>query len=161
MTSKHIISELLEKLDISYRWVDHPPAFTVADSANILVNKTPIKNLLLQEQNGDQLFLVVMAGLERLDMKATARRLSVNKLHFASAETLLKTMHVTPGSVSIFGLIYPESNNISVVIDAQLMNSNELGFHPNDNTATVFIPNARIENILRHTGHRYKIMNLY
>jgi hypothetical protein len=34
-------------------------------------------------------------------------------------------------------------------------------FHPNDNTATIFIPGAALEQIVRQTGHELTILKLY
>lgn len=160
MDKKQTVIEFLERQHIPYRWVDHPAVFTVAESAGLIEDKTPIKNLLLRSRGG-QTFLIIMAGNERLDLKTTAVTLGVKKLHFADSNTMMSSVGVLPGSVSLFGILHPGSKDIEVILDAKLMTGKELGFHPNDNTATLFITPADVEQILRHTGHHYKVINLY
>jgi Ala-tRNA(Pro) deacylase len=135
--------------------------FTVAESMQHIEGKTPIKNLLLQEKNNGRKILVIMAGDARLDTKLIAAKLETKKLQFAAPETLQQTLGVTPGAVSIFGLLNDGSMGVEVVIDEILLKQEELGFHPNDNTATLFIPGAALKTIVQRTGHKYELLKLY
>lgn len=154
------IQNILDSLEIPYRVLLHPAVFTVEESTQHLSDKIPVKNLVLYEEKGTRVFLVIMAGLKRLDTKRLASALTAKKLRFASADMLLAVLGVTPGSVSLFNLYHSGSNNIEVVFDQELLDADELGFHPGANTATVFIPSASVETILKHTGHRYVIAPL-
>lgn len=154
------IRELLEGLEIPYRWVEHPAVHTVADSAKHIEDKRPIKNLLLQEKGDGRKILVIMAGEEKLDVKALASQLGTKKLRFAAPEVMFETLGVTPGAVSIFGLLHPGSEGVEVVVDQSLLDEPELGFHPNDNTATIFLPDSSLEKILSSTGHTMHVIAL-
>jgi len=158
---KHKVLALLDELNIKYRWLAHPAVYTVAESMQYIKGKTPIKNLLLQEKNNGRKILVIMAGNERLDTKLIASKLGTKKLQFAGPETLEHTLGVAPGAVSVFGLLYDGSANVEVVIDNQLLKEKELGFHPNDNIATLFIPGAALVQIIQRTGHKYEALKLY
>lgn len=152
---KKQISDLLDSQRINYRWLDHPAVFTVAESMKIIEGKKPIKNLLLQEKGNGRKVLVIMAGEDRLDAKVVASKLAMKKLQFANPEVLLATLGVKPGAVSVFGLLSPGSQGIEVVVDEKLLKEPELGFHPNDNTATIFIPGQNLAAIIEATGHKF------
>jgi len=124
------IEALLKELDIPYRWIEHPPVFTVAESMQLIEGKRPIKNILLAEKGTERAILVVIAGEQRVDSKLIARELRTRKLQFAEADKLEQTLGVRPGAVSIFGLLYPGAKDVQVVIDKNLLAEPELGFHP-------------------------------
>lgn len=154
------LEQTLRDLNISSRRVEHEAVFTVAESHGVLAEKVPVKNLLLQEEKGQRKVLVVIGGDKRLDTKALAKAVGVKRFRFASAETLHATLGVTPGSVSLFSLLHDGSDDVEVIVDEALVHADEVGFHPNDNTATIFIPGTAIEPILRHTGHEYRLLAL-
>jgi Ala-tRNA(Pro) deacylase len=157
---KDEVIRVLDELKVPYRVVEHPAVFTVAESMEVVKEKRPIKNLLLQEKGDGRKFLVVMDGNTRLDPKDLAQKLDAKKLSFAKPEVLLQTLGVTPGSVSPFGLLLDSSKGIEVVIDEVLLAEKELGFHPNDNTATFFIPGESLAKLVEHSGHQAHIFLL-
>lgn len=154
------IFAFLDELGIKYRFIEHPAVFTVAESIGKIEDKRPIKNLLLKEDKGDRLLLVIMDGKQKLDAKLLAKKLGIKKLQFAKPEVLLAALGVEPGSVSLFCVLSPGSKNVEVIIDETLITEPELGFHPNINTATIFIPGAAFEKILQKTRHKYNILRL-
>lgn len=154
------ISEFLEKLEINHSCLQHKAVFTVAESSKIMANKTPVKSLLLQEVRGEQLVLVIMSGGKRLEARKISDALGTKRLQFASPEILLKVMGVRPGAVSLFGLLHPEAKQVKVVVDRTLTSLPEVGFHPNDNTSTIFIPGEAIERIIQATNHKYAVLDI-
>lgn len=159
---KQEIVKFLDGSGINYRWLDHVAVFTVQDAALLGEEHVPIKNLLVQDEGGARKFLVVMAGDKRLDMKYLKQFLGVKKLRFASNETLMETFGVAPGSVSVLGMLHSGASDTEVLIDEGVLNSSkEIGFHPNDNTATIFISAQDLEPILIKMDCKYKILKLY
>jgi len=136
------IYQFLDQHQISYQQHDHPAVFTVAESQkydfNVPGAKT--KNLFLRNKKGSQHFLVVVQADKRVDLKALAKQLEVaGGLGFASEQRLFKYLGLTPGSVSPFGLINDTDHHVQVIIDQDLMLDDQIGFHPNVNTATLVI----------------------
>jgi Ala-tRNA(Pro) deacylase len=154
---KDQILDFLAKLDIPYRWVDHPAVFTVAESLEHIEGKRPIKNLLLQEKGNGRKILIIMDGGTRLDTKLIEQKLDAKKLQFAKPEVLEQTFGVAPGAVSVFGLLHVGATDVEVVVDQSLLSEPELGFHPNDNTATIFLPGSSLEKILKATAREYSL----
>ena len=151
---------MLDELAIPYRTVSHPAVFTVAESEQHIKDKRPIKNLLLQEKGDGRKILVIMDGKARLDLKHITQKLETRKLRFASLEVLMQTLGVTPGSVSAFSLMHEGAADVEVVLDESLLAEKELGFHPNENTSTIFIPGDALVAIVTHTGHEPHILSL-
>jgi len=142
------VIELLEKLRISYRIVEHEPVFTVQESSQLLAEKTPVKNLLLEDVASDKAFLVIMSGTDRLDTKNLSSQLGVKKLRFAKPDRLMALLGVTPGSVSLFSLLNAEPGTVELIVDKKLLSAEELGFHPNDNRSTIFLSVENVFNVI-------------
>ncbi|MBL8159081.1 prolyl-tRNA synthetase associated domain-containing protein [Candidatus Saccharibacteria bacterium] len=158
---KSRVLSLLDELAVPYRWVDHPAVFTVAESQAVLDEHLPVKNLLLCEQNGPRRILVVMAGERRLDLKALRGQLDSKKLQFAKPELLLASLGVTPGSVSLFSLLHEGAGEVELVVDERLVvHEGEVGFHPSDNTATIFFPAAKLRRVAEALRQRVRFISL-
>lgn len=158
---KDEISGLLRKLNVPHRFIKHAAVFTVAEAMGAIEDKRPIKNLLLREEKGERLILVIIDGEQKLDTKTLAKVLGIKKLQFAKPEILKATFGVEPGAVSLFGVLHPGAKEVEVIIDETLTGELEVGFHPNENTSTIFIPGSAIETTLQNTGHRYQMLRLY
>lgn len=154
------VYELLDTIGVQYRVVEHKAVYTVAESSHVLADKVPVKTLLLREEKGDRLFMVAMRGDVRLDTKRLAAELGVKKLQFVKPEQVESLVGVPPGSVSIFGLLHDGASQLEVVLDAALMDESEIGFYPNENTATVFMKPADVVQVFGATGHDYRIVEL-
>ena len=155
------VYNLLDTLGIAYRVQEHAAVFTVAESSKVLSEKVPVKSLLVREEKGEQVWMVIMRGDVRLDMKLLARELGVKRIVFVRPEHVESLVGVKPGSVSLFGLLHDGAKDIDVIIDQALMSEKELGFHPNDNTATVFVAPFVIGQVVAATGHQYKHKSVY
>jgi len=150
----------LDEIGITYRLLDHPPVYTVAESMEHMPGKFPVKNLLLKEEKGESLVFVIMKGDERLDTKKVQVLTGCKKLQFAKPDVLLATLGVEPGSASIFSLLHEGSGGIEVVIDTRLLEQEELGFHPSKNTQTVFISGKDIPVFLDARSLQWKLLQL-
>jgi len=49
----------------------------------------------------------------------------------------MEKLRTTPGAVSPLGLIFPSASDVPLYLDEQIPSFPRLGFHPNDNTATL------------------------
>lgn len=156
---KYKVKNFLQDLEIPYRWVDHEAVFTVEQSLKQIEDKVPIKNLLLQDKS-EKYFLVIMSGEKKLDMKKLAAELDSRKLQFANSEKLRDYLGVEPGSVSLFGLMNDKEGNVSLVVEARLLEVDELGFHPNDNTATLFVRPCHLQTIATRLEHEMIVVTL-
>jgi Ala-tRNA(Pro) deacylase len=156
---KEIVRRFLDELDIPYKWIDHEPVFTVNESLGAIKDDEPIKNLLLKSKSGHY-YLVIMSGQDRLDMNYLAKKLNTGKLRFTSSDDLKRLLGVNPGSVSLFGLLNDRDSVVELVLEERLLETNKLGFHPNDNTATIFISTKYLQQITKKLAHPIQLVKL-
>ncbi len=130
------LKEYLEDTKINYKIHYHPAVFTVRESEKLKQANTGkhTKSLFLKDDNG-KFYLVSMEAEKKLDTKKLKKHLNVKELTFASPEELKKNLNATPGSVSIFNMIY--SNSVHLILDKKIWDAESVGFHPNVNTATL------------------------
>jgi Ala-tRNA(Pro) deacylase len=150
----------LQKLGIEHETAEHPPVFTVADVALHMPEKYPVKNLLLKEEKGDRCIFVIMKGDERLDTKKLQLELACKKLQFAKPDVLMQKLGVEPGSASLFSLMHSGSSDVEIIVDKRLLSQEKVGFHPSENTKTIFISGSDIGTFIASLGREFKVLNL-
>ena len=100
------VIEILNKLNIKFDIVNHPAVYT-SEEADFYVkdiNCSKAKNLFLAGKSNKNFYLFIIKDTKRLDIKKVSK-LTQDRLHFASKNSLKEKMNLTPGTVSIFGLI--------------------------------------------------------
>lgn len=132
------ILQTLDSLWISYQLHHHEAIFTVeeADKVERQVPAFHTKNLFLVDKS-DRHHLVCIGAHSRLKIKDFARAYGLKDVSFWSPEDMLHELHTTPGSVSIFGIMY--QTNTKLYIDPAIIDQPSIGRHPNDNTMTVVL----------------------
>lgn len=155
------IYTFLDQHKIPYQKFDHPAIFTVAE-AQEKASAIPgghIKNLFLRNRKGNKHYLVVIPADKQLNLKNLEALLD-EKLGFASPERLQQYLGVTPGSVTILGLINDQKHEVAVILDTELSTYDTLSCHPLINTATLVIPREGIEEFLKLRGNEVRYLPL-
>ncbi len=144
------VYSVLDSMGIGYTAHQHPPIFTGEEAAEHWKNVSGvgIKNLFLRNKKGDRHYLVILAVDKQADLRQLVKAIGDDRLSFGSPERLMSCLGVTPGSVSVFGLIHEGSSNVQVIVDEDLRTAERLIFHPNDNRASVSIAFADFERFL-------------
>lgn len=156
------IYDVLSELHISYEKHRHPAVFTVeeAEQYDKDFNAGKSKNLFLRNKKENTHYLLVAESTRKIDLKNLSSILNESKLSFASPERLLTHLGLTPGSVSPFGLINNADKSIRVLIDKGLLAHQNVGFHPNINTATLVITTEDFKKFLTSTGNKITYLDL-
>jgi Ala-tRNA(Pro) deacylase len=149
------VYEALDALGIDFTRFAHPPVFTVEEAEPYWdgIPAAHCKNLFLRNTKGTRHYLVVLAHSKKADLRAIAARVGDDRLSFASADRLMRFLHLTPGAVSPFGLIHDSARDVIVVLDADLPGTERIGFHPNVNTATMTLLTADFLRFLEARGN--------
>lgn len=156
------VYEVLEKLNISYEKHDHPAVFTCleADIYTSGLKGVHTKNLFLRNKKGDSHYLVVMCENKILDIKSFGEIISEKNISFASPERMMKYLKLTPGSVSIFGIINDTEHSVKVYMDEDIMKEEFINSHPNVNTSTLVIKVSDILRFLEESKNQYQTISL-
>ena len=133
--------EFLDRLGVTYRRADHEAANTMELCREI--EKTlgcPIcKNLLLTNRQQTDFYLLLMEGDKVFKTKYLSKALGCARLSFATDEQMEALLNVTPGSLSILGLMNDPDRRVRLVIDRPVLDRPEIGFHPCLNTSTLAV----------------------
>ena len=148
----------LQEHNLLYKEFTHPAVFTVAESDKIKTSIPGIRSKNLFFKSREKFYLYTLPAEQRLDTKALKKYLNIKHLEFGSPEELKVELHLTPGSVSIFGMIY--SKNTILLIDKQIWNAQEAGFHPNVNTATLVITHEELEKFCRTLKASWEVVDI-
>lgn len=162
MTDREKILSRLDELNIKYELTEHKALFSMDeyDETGINDNDEICKNLFLRDYKGNRHMLVVLRGSKNADLVLIRGEINSSRLSFASDERMKKHLNVTTGSVSPLGIINDENDAVEVYFDRDLKDAVRLGFHPNDNTATVFMSFADVNRYIESTGHRVSFINV-
>ena len=151
----------LELLGIETVTTEHPAVFTVAESEHLArdLSGGHTKNLFLKDAKG-KLFLVIAQAHTAIDLKQLHKTIGCARLSFGSAALLLEVLGVPAGSVTAFAVMNDRAGQVSVVVDAALMDFDRINCHPLVNTATTSIQRDDLMAFLRATGHDPRVMQL-
>jgi len=163
MKEKEKVLNTLENLGIEYEIFEHPPVPTIEEAMKYWkgIEATHCKNLFFRNHKGNRHYLVILEHSQALDIHDLEKRLKQGKISFASEQRMNKYLGITPGSVSIFGLINDNENHVYVFIDENLKKAHRISFHPNINTASVIILYSDLVKFLNWTGNTYEYLKLY
>ncbi|HJP31938.1 MAG TPA: prolyl-tRNA synthetase associated domain-containing protein [Candidatus Latescibacteria bacterium] len=154
---------LLRRLGISYERVEHPAVYTYEEAEALVPPLAGVhtKNLFVRDAKGRRHFLVVVGSQARVDLQALARTLGVSKLGMASPERLLKHLGVTPGAVTLLGIVNADAGAVEVVVDQSVWHSAEpLHCHPLVNTATLAIGIDGLQRLFEHCRQDWSVLDV-
>ena len=108
---------LLEQLDIPFERVDHEEAMTMeaCEAIDQTLGITMCKNLFLCNRQKTDFYLLLMPGEKKFLTKDFSKQLGVSRLSFADGEFMEQYLDITPGSVSILGLMNDKEHHVTFV----------------------------------------------
>ncbi len=157
------VYELLDRLEISYQRVDHEAAATVDDCHDVdeALGIHICKNLFLCNRQKTDFYLLMMPGLKKFKTKELSAQLGVSRLSFAEAEYMEEFLDITPGSVSVLGLMNDREHRVRLLVDRELLQDEFVGCHPCVNTSSLKLRMKDIlEKFLPYVGHGYTVVEL-
>jgi len=157
------VYDLLNKLNIEFYRVDHEPAMTmeVCGELNKALECEICKNLFLCNKQETKFYLLLIPGGKMFATKDISAQINSPRLSFASGEYMEKFLDITPGSVSVLGLMNDKDNNVQLVIDEDVIKAEFVGCHPCINTSTLRIKTVDLlEKILPEIKHEPIIVKL-
>lgn len=133
--------DFLDKLNIEYERIDHEAAMTMDVCAEIdeALGAMICKNLFLCNRQATEFYLLLLPGDKPFKTKLLSKQIGSARLSFASAEHMEALLDITPGSVSVLGLMNDAQRRVHLLIDNDLLADEYLGCHPCINTSTLRI----------------------
>ncbi len=156
--------DLLDQLGISYVRLDHTAAYTIEDCHGIdqKLGIEICKNLFLCNAQNTAFYLLMMLGTKKFRTAVLSKEIGSARLSFASSDYMEEYLDITPGSVSILGLMNDKDLHVRLLIDEDVINGHEyIGCHPCVNTSSLRIRTKDIlEKFLPYIRHPYTVVTL-
>ena len=133
------VYDFLDKLQVEYAYVDHPAAMTMeACAAADEAMGTPMcKNLLLCNRQCTDFYLLLLPGDKPFKTKELSRQIGSSRLSFADGTYMEQFLDITPGSLSVLGLMNDHENKVRLIIDKDVLEQEYFACHPCINTASL------------------------
>ncbi|QWW67609.1 prolyl-tRNA synthetase associated domain-containing protein [Rhizobium sp. WYJ-E13] len=154
--------DFLDGIGIAHSTKDHAPVFTVAESV-ALRDEIPgghTKNLFVRDKK-DRYFLLTVEENAAVDLKQVHTIIGASgRVSFGKPEKLMEYLGVIPGAVTALGAINDTGNNVTFVLDADLMHDDIINCHPLSNDATTSIGSADLIRFMEATGHKPLVLKV-
>lgn len=154
------VYDLLDSLGIFYERTDHIAAKTMQDCQEIdrILDVVICKNLFLCNRQKTKFYLLMMPGDKVFKTKDLSGAIGSSRLSFADPADMEKYLNITPGAVSVMGLMNDTENHVQLLVDKPVAGSTLFGCHPCVNTSSlrmktsdvmgIFLPAVRHEAII-------------
>jgi len=155
--------DFLDSLGVEYQRIDHEAAMTMEDCAAVdeILGATICKNLLLCNRQQTVFYLLMIVGDKHFKTSELSKQIGSSRLSFAGAEHMEAFLDITPGSVSVLGLMNDKEHHVQLLIDADVLNSTYVGCHPCINTSSLRLRTEDLlQKILPALHHEPRIVNL-
>ncbi len=175
------VYDLLDSIGVDYDRLDHAPAMTmeVCDAVNAAFGRMTLeefkaedsndrtkhaiicKNLFLCNRQKTKFYLLMIPGDKKFLTKNLSAQINSSRLSFAGEEDMLKFLDVTPGSVSVLGLMNDHGHIVQLLIDSDVLQSEYVGCHPCINTSSLRMKTKDLmEKVIPALQHEPVIVNL-
>ena len=157
------VYDFLDNLGISYARVDHEAAMTMEACADVdkTLGTEMCKNLFLCNRQCTDFYLLLMPGDKPFKTKELSKQIGSSRLSFGSGEHMEAFLDITPGSLSLLGLMNDKENKVQLLIDEDILKADALGCHPCINTSSLRIAMADVQNkLIPAMGHVPTVIHL-
>ena len=158
------VYDLLDSLNIQYERVDHEQADTMEACQAIdefLAPAVICKNLFLCNAGKTKFYLLMIRGDKKFKTKEISHQINSSRLSFATAEYMEKYLDITPGSVSVMGLMNDKDCEVTLLVDEDVLNEEYVGCHPCVNTSSLRIHTSDVfTTFLNAINHSYLTVKL-
>ncbi len=154
---------LLDGLGIEYWRVDHDYADHIEDCHEVekVLGCEICKNLLLTNRQQTEIYLLHLPGDKPFKTKILSKQIGTARLSFGTPEQMLETLDITPGSVSVLGLMNDKDKRVHLLIDRDLLKEEYFGCHPCINSSSLkFRTSDLIERIIPAMQHTPEYVEL-
>ncbi len=155
--------DFLDRLGISYQRIDHEAAMTMEACAAVdeALEATICKNLLLCNRQCTDFYLLMIPGDKPFKTKELSHQIGSSRLSFASPEYMEEFLDITPGSLSVLGLMNDHDHRVQLLMDEDVLKGEYIGMHPCINTSSLRLLTKDLTDvIIPAMGHTPRMVTL-
>ncbi|HJA93300.1 MAG TPA: prolyl-tRNA synthetase associated domain-containing protein [Candidatus Eisenbergiella merdipullorum] len=157
------VYDLLDRLNIEYEYVDHAPMRTMEDCLEVdrILNAAICKNLFLCDHQKTAYYLLMLPGAKKFHSGEVSRLAGSSRLSFAPPEDMERLLDLSPGAVSVLGLMNDHEGQVRLLIDEEILKQEYFGCHPCVNTTSLRLAFDDLTGkILKEIGHEPLLLHL-
>ena len=157
------VYDLLDSLGVEYERIDHEPAMTmeICEQIDASLGALICKNLFLCNRQQTDFYLLMMPADKPFKTKDLSAQIGSSRLSFANAEFMEEFLDITPGSVSVMGLMNDKDRRVRLLIDADVLSEEYVGCHPCINTSSLRLRTADLcDKIIPSLSHEPTVVTL-
>ena len=163
------VYDFLDSLGVNYQRVDHEAAMTMEAceeidrtlSDGVESGVAICKNLFLCNRQETEFYLLLIPGDKPFKTKYLSAQIGSSRLSFAKPEYMERYLDITPGSVSVMGLMNDKDNKVRLPIDEDVLQQEYFACHPCINTSSLRFRTADlVEKVIPAFGHEPVIVIL-
>ena len=157
------VYDLLDSLGVEYERIDHEPAMTmeICEQIDASLGALICKNLFLCNRQQTDFYLLMMPADKPFKTKDLSAQIGSSRLSFATAEFMEEFLDITPGSVSVMGLMNDKDRRVRLLIDADVLSEEYVGCHPCINTSSLRLRIADLrDKIIPALAHEPTVVTL-
>ena len=155
--------DFLDSLGVAYQRIDHEAAMTMEACEEIdkMLDATICKNLFLCNRQETSFYLLMIPGDKKFKTKELSSQIGSARLSFAKDTYMEEFLDITPGSMSVLGLMNDTENHVQLVIDEDVLKGENVGCHPCVNTSSLKIKTKDVfDKFLKSVGHDMTVVHL-
>ena len=155
--------DLLDSLGIEYERADHEAAMTMeaCEEVDKALGVKICKNLFLTNRQQTAFYLLLIPGDKPFKTKDISAQIGSSRLSFGSHELMQELLDITPGSLTVLGLMNDLDRDVTLLIDEDVTGEEYFGCHPCINTSSIKFKTADLtEKLIPALGHRPTMVNL-
>ncbi len=156
--------DLLDQLGILYERIDHEPAETMEACEKVdrvLAPAVICKNLFLCNTQKTKFYLLAIRGDKKFKTKEISHQINSSRLSFATPDFMEEYLDITPGSVSVLGLMNDKEKHVQLLVDEDVLAAEYFGCHPCINTSSLRLKTADVfGKYLEAIDHDYMVVKL-
>lgn len=163
------VYDFLDSLGIEYKRVDHEAAMTMEAceeidrtlSSGAEKGVAICKNLFLCNRQATDFYLLLIPGSKPFKTKYLSAQIGSSRLSFAKPEHMEQYLDITPGSVSVMGLMNDKEKKVRLLIDEDILKDEYFACHPCINTSSLrFRTSDLMEKVIPAMEHEPTIVTL-
>lgn len=155
--------DLLDELEVSFVRLDHSPLPTIeaCQEVDSILDTQVCKNLFLRNAQKTEFYLLLLPGNKKFRTAIVSKQIGTARLSFAEPEFMEEFLDITPGSVSVLGLMNDKDKRVHLLIDQEVLTQEYFACHPCINTSSLkFKTSDLLDKIIPAIGCNYTILDL-
>ena len=155
--------QLLDSLGVEYFRVDHAHADTMEECREVekTLDALICKNLFLCNRQQTDFYLLMIPGDKAFKTKDLSKQIGSSRLSFAGAEHMESLLGVTPGSVTVLGLMNDKEKKVRLLVDEDVLACDWVGCHPCINTSSIKLRGSDLfGTVLKAMEHEMTVVHL-